>query len=111
MRSSRATSRWRCSRLARFGALGVATLTMSLLAPPAWACSVCFGAGDPDASGFAWGVLILLVPVAMVQILLLRFVLRAVRREQLGGGRRGPLSLEAADDSSSGHSARGQWAQ
>ena len=63
-----------------------AALAAVALPTAAWPCSVCFGAGDPDAAGFAWGVLILLVPVAFVQILLVRFVIRAVRRERLSGG-------------------------
>lgn len=66
-----------------FFGIAVALLVSGLLsASPALACSVCFGSGDPDAAGLAWGVLILLVPVAVVQFTLLRFLVRAARREQ-----------------------------
>lgn len=54
---------------------------MLLVASPASACSVCFGANDPDASGLWWSALVLLVPVAIVQVVLVRFLLRAARRE------------------------------
>lgn len=68
----------------RVGTLGVLVTACLGTASPAWSCSVCFGAGDPDSAGFAWSVLILLVPVALVQVLLVRFLLRAARRERQG---------------------------
>lgn len=81
-------------------AIATAWVAGGALASAAWTCSVCFGAGDPDASGFAWGVLILLIPVAIVQVALFRFLLRAVRREGASVRRR-------AGGSSSAGSAHG----
>ena len=70
-------------------------MIMAAQPEPVWPCSVCFGAGDPDSAGFAWGVLILLVPVALVQFLLVRFVLRAIRRERLTGSANRAIVEEA----------------